>query len=306
MRARTASSVGNASGARKGRYDSMFATALRVAVVAVVGASPALGAGSPWLPAPGGGSLTVSFVSQSAAEFYRAATKRPTPGGGATLAQRTIWLDVTYGIADSVALDFRAGGAKSSFITGPGIPTPEESFGGLTDIEAGIVWRAVDEVVSSAPSIAFRAGVIKAGGYETGYINSLGDGGNGVEVSAMVGKFLKNLFAISGEVGYRYRNNHIPSNIFANLSAGVLVVNRLGLAFNYDVDDARSGLDIGGPGFSPDRFPELQEDIHLVGPVVSLSVTDRVTIGGSYGKVVRGRNTAAASVFSISLGYAFN
>ena len=285
------------------RYLSIIAAAL---AVAAVGTSPAFGGGSPWLPAPGGGSLTLSFVSQSATEFYRAAEKRPTPGGGATLGQQTMWVDLTYGLADSVALDFRAGGAKSSFITGAGIPTPQESFSGATDIRAGIVWRAVDEVVSSAPTIAFRAGVIKAGGYETGYINSLGDGGNGVEVSAMMGKFLRNIFAISGEFGYRYRNNNIPSNIFANLSAGVLVANRLGLTFNYAVDDARSGLDIGGPGFSPSRFPELQEDIHLVGPAVSLSVTDRVSIGGSFGKVVRGRNTAAANLFSMSLGYAFN
>lgn len=73
-------------------------------------------------------------------------------------------------------------------------------------------------------------------------------------------------------------------------------------AFSLDSE----GLGFGAPGFWPSRCPELQEDIHLVGAAVSYSMTDRVNIAGSNGKVVRGRNTAASSVFSISLAYALN
>ena len=281
-------------------------TLVAVAAVIVASASPAYAEGSPWLPAPGGGSFTVSVVSQSATEFWRSDKKGPTPGGGETLSQRTVWVDGTYGLSDSIAFDFRAGGATSNFVTGPGIPTPQESFSGLQDVRAGLVWRVLDEVVSNGATIAFRAGAIVGGGYETGYINSLGDGGSGLEVSALVGRFLSDWFAVSSEVGYRYRNNDIPANAFVKLAGGLVLGPGVGLSLNYMIDDSLSGLEIGGPGFSPARFPELQEDIHLLGGSVSIPVSDRVSIGASYGKVIKGRNTAASNVFSASVGYSFN
>ena len=278
------------------------------AAVATYGA-PAFAGGSPWLPAPGGGSITVSYVSQNATEFYRGTTKGPTPGGGNELSQKTVWVDGTYGLTDSLALDFRVGSANSSFATGPGLPPSKESITGLADINIGLVWRALDEMVSSGPSIALRAALIKAGSYDTGYINSLGDGGNGVEVSAIAGQFVTDRVALSGELGYRTRSSDdhdIPANLFARLAAGVIVGDRIGLTLNYEMENATSGLEIGGPGFSPSRFPELEEDLHLLGPAVSIAVSDRASIGASYAKVIGGRNTAASDVFSVSFSYLFN
>lgn len=272
-------------------------------------ASTVLAAGSPWLPPPGGGSVAVSYLSQSATEFYRSTAKRPTPGGGLELAQDTFWVDGTYGIADAVALDFRVGQASSTFATGPGLPPSQANISGLADLNVGVTWRVVDEIVNpAAPSVAFRGALIKAGNYDTGYINSLGDGGDGVEVSAIVGKFISDRVALSGEVGYRSRSSSdhdIPESVFARFLAGVIVGDRLGLSLSYEIDDSRSGLEIGGPGFSPSRFPELQEDIHLVGPTVSYTVSDRISIGGAYAKVVDGRNTAASDVWSISLNFSY-
>ena len=278
-----------------------FITLAALAAIATYG-SPVFAGGSPWLPPPNGGSITVSYVAQNATKFYRSTVKSPTPGGGNDLSQKTVWVDGTYGLSDAVALDFRLGGARSSFATGPGLPPSKESITGLADINVGLVWRAVDEVVSSGPSLAFRAALIRAGSYETGYINSLGDGGNGFEVSALIGKFIADRFAVSGEFGYRNRtsgDHDIPANLFARLLAGVIVGNGVGLSLNYEMEDATSGLEIGGPGFSPSRFPELQEDIHLVGPTVSFAVSDQTNIGVSYAKVVHGRNTAASNVFSV-------
>lgn len=288
---------------RKREFTRIGATAFALC------ASSALSAGSPWLPPPGGGSLAVSYLSQSATEFYRSTAKRPTPGGGLELAQETFWIDGTYGISDAVALDFRFGQASSSYATGPGLPPSQANISGLADLNLGVVWRVVDEIVRpSAPSVALRAALIKSGDYETGYINSLGDGGDGVEVSAIVGKFVSDRIALSGEVGYRSRNSgdhDIPNSVFARFLAGVIVGERLGLSLSYEIDDSSSGLEIGGPGFSPSRFPELQEDIHLVGPTVSYAVTDRASIGGTYAKVVDGRNTAASDVWSVSVSLSF-
>ena len=259
--------------------------------------------GSAWLPAPGGGSVTLSYVWQGSDEFYRANKKGPTPAGGEDLTQQTVWVNGTYGISDSVALDFRAGLARGSFIEDVP-PAKTEDENGLTDINLGVTWRVADEALGSAPSIAVRLGGIKSGSYDAGYINSIGDGADGVELSGIIGKFITDQIAVSGEVGYRYRQD-IPNNIFVRLSGGVLLMERVGVSVNYDMTNAESGLDIGDPDFNPSRFPETEEDIHILSSALSVAVSEQVGLGVSYGRVIDGRNTAASDIFSVSLGYSF-
>ena len=272
-----------------------------------LGTPTAFGAGSPWLPAPGGGTVAVSLVSQSATEFFRAADRVPTPGGGHDLKQQTFWIDGFYGISDSIAVDFRVGGARSQYVENIGPPT-RANLDGITDSSFGVTYRAVDEVVSSGPTIAFRVGGIIRGNYSQGYVNSLGDGGSGIEVSTLIGKLVADRFGLSGEIGYRYRassDHEIPPTIFARASAGVLVGDRVGASLYYSMDNSTSGLNIGGPGFSPSVFPELEEDTHLLGPAVTVQITDSVSGSFSYGFVVAGRNTAISRAVGVSLGYTF-
>lgn len=289
---------------------------LPVLLAATVAVPPAFAEGSPWLPAPGAGTISVSYVSQEATEFYRAAVKGPTPAGGHELGQETLWVNGTYGISDALALDFRVGAAESSFMAGPSAPfPPKENLSGLQDVNAGLVWRFRDEVVSSGPSLALRAAAIVGGSYTTGYISSLGDGGDGGEASLLLGKYLGERGAFSAELGYRHRGENIPADTFLNLSAGVLVGDRVGLNLGYRMTDAESsGLDIGVPPFSPSRFPELQEDIELVTGTVSIALRSGETpraiavdsLAFTYGSVVGGRNTAVSDVFSVSIGFNFD
>ena len=267
---------------------------------------PAYGNGSPWLPTPGTGNLNLSYVYQTADRFYRVTGNRPTPGGGEDLIQGTLWLRGSYGISDAIALDVRLGRAKSEFTTGPGIPAVQNTHDGLVDINAGITWRIVDEAVSEMPSIAVRVGAIIDGGYSTGYINSLGDGGSGAEASIVVGKFLSDRFAISGEFGYRARGNSIPDNTFFKVSGGILLAEGWSLTAGYERINAGSGLDIGGPGFSPDRFPELREESQLLTAGVSFAPADRFNLGFVYAAVIDGRNTANSDVYGVSIGYSFD
>jgi hypothetical protein len=265
--------------------------------------SSAFADGSAWLPAPGEGSVTLSYVWQNADEFYRASTKGDTPAGGEDLTQQTVWINGTYGFSDSVAIDLRTGFARGSF-TEEVPPAKADDEDGLTDVNLGVTWRIVDEVVSSAPSIAVRLGGTKSGSYDTGYINSIGDGADGFEVSGIIGKFITDQIALSGEVGYRYRHD-IPNNVFVNLSGGVLLLDRIGISVNYNMTNAESGLDIGDPDFNPGRFPETEEDIHILGSALSVAISEQLSLGASYGRVIDGRNTAASDILSVSLGYSF-
>lgn len=287
--------------------------ALVVTIMTAIGSSAFADGVSPWLPAPGAGFVNLSYVAQNANEFYVGDQLRGTPPRQATppgpnLGQHTVWLTGMYGWSDSIAIDFRVGAARSYFA--PPIPPTggRDNYSGVTDSNIGVTWRIADELVCpSLPSIALRGGAIIEGSYTPGYINSIGDGASGLEVSALAGKYFADWVAVSGEVGYRVRDEGVPSDLFVNVSGGVLFEN-IGLGINYKLVDAQSGLQIGGPGFSPVTrvFPRLEEDIQFLSGTVSLNVTDQTNIGVSYGEVIDGRNTSKSKVFSVTMGYQFD
>ena len=228
---------------------------------------------------------------------------------GPNLGQHTVWLNGMYGWSDAVAIDVRVGLARSYASAGPGTNPAmggRYKYSGVTDSNIGVTWRIADELVNpSMPSIALRGGAIIKGSYATGAINAIGDGASGLEVSALAGKYFADMFAVSGEVGYRVRDGDVPEDLFVNLSGGVLVDN-IGLSVNYKLVDAQSGLQIGLGSFNPSRFPEVEEDIQFLSGTVSLNVSDQTNLAVTYGEVIDGRNTSKSKVSSVTMGYLFD
>ncbi len=259
--------------------------------------------GTPWIGEPGTGAVSLYFSRQSATEYYRLEI-RPTPGDGAVLSQNTGWLGITYALSDAVSVDLLSGLARSH-IPGAVGPTTQESFSGLIDTHLNVTWRVSDELLTGMPSVALSAGVIGAGPYETGHINALGDGGNGVQGSVVVGQFI-NRVGFSAEGGYRYRTENIPSEVFVNLSGYLAVTEQLTLIGDFRViNSAESGIEIGGAGFTAARFPEVEEDIDLLGARMLLNLTDEFGVNAFYGKVIDGRNTAASHIFGGGITHTF-
>ena len=81
---------------------------------------------------------------------------------------------------------------------------------------------------------------------------------------------------------------------------------KLTLALEYRRVNAEDSLDIGGPGFAPPRFPEVEEDISVVAGRAFWQLTDSLDASLFYGDTIDGRNTAAASIFGVTLSYAFS
>ena len=84
-----------------------------------------------------------------------------------------------------------------------------------------------------------------------------------------------------------------------------LAQNSVWFGVNYRMVNALSGIDIGGEGFSPSRFPGLQEDAHIIDGRLLADVTDTVSVHGFVGRVVAGRNTAASLLIGVGLSFAF-
>ncbi len=291
-------------------------------VVAWCPLQTALSQGTPWIAEPRTGSVSVSYYNQNATEFYRGteSVKGPLEATGANLAQNTVWFHVNYALNDAIAVDLQTAWAKS-FVEGAVGPSGgQESYSGLYDTNLSVTWRFLDELVSNAPSVAARIGVTIPGGYDTGYINSLGDGGGGFEGSLILGKFW-NVAGASAEIGYRHRGTtevnpdavgadqgedvDVPSEMFVNLWLFVPIGNRLRVGANYRIVNATSGLDIGGEGFSPSRFPGLEEDSQFFGGQLFADLFGSVSAHTFYGRVVGGRNTAKSGVIGAGLTVGF-
>ena len=284
---------------------------------------PVLAQGTPWIAEPGTGTVSITYANQNASEFFRQTTRVKGPlDPDKSLAQNTMWFGVNYAITDAVALDVQSAWARS-FVTGAAGPSGgRESYSGLFDSNIALTFRLVDELISDAPSVAVRVGGILAGAYDTGYINSLGDGGHGVETSLIVGKF-GNAAGFSAELGFRVRGStevntqavggamaagetvDVPNDMFVNLGLFIPAGNAVTLGVDYRIVNALSGIDIGGPGFSPSRFPGLEEDAHLVGGRVLINATDVVSLNVFFGQVVKGNNTAVSRVFGGGLSFGF-
>ena len=307
------------------RNSRTFVTVLVGSGLALCLSAPALFAqGTPWLAEPGTGSVNISFVNQNTKEYFRQTTRTKGALGatGANLAQNTMWFGVNYAVNDAVAIDVQSAWARSFVAGGVGPSGGQESYSGIYDSTFAVTWRIVDELISDAPSVAVRVGAIIPGSYDTGYINSLGDGGAGVETSLIIGKF-GDAAGVSAEIGYRYRTStevntqavgggasggekvDIPSDVFLNLGLFIPAGDTVTVGADYRMVNALSGIDLGGPGFSPSRFPALEEDAHIVGGRLVADVTDNVSLNGFVGRVVAGRNTAASLLisFGVSLGF---
>ena len=298
------------------------------AVLASLTGQPAFAQGTPWIAEPGTGTISFTYANQSAKEFWRpvdgAVTKVTGPLGptGASLAQNTMWFGANYAVNDFVALDIQSAFASSMVSGAVGPSGGQESYSGLFDSNVALTFRLVDELISDAPSVAVRIGGILAGAYDTGYINSLGDGGHGVETSLIVGKF-GNAAGFSAEVGIRMRGStdvntqavggamasgetvDIPNDMFVNLGLFIPAGSAVTLGVDYRMVNAMSGIDIGGMGFSPSRFPGLEEDAHIVGGRLLANVTDTVNLNVFFGQVVAGNNTAASRIFGAGIGFGF-
>ena len=305
---------------------SNMPNAARIAAVAITSlfalAGPAQAGGSVWLPAPGTGSVTASYVSQSADNLWVGDTgPDPLPFRG--LDQTTFLVDVTCGITDAVALDASVGRSEVSPTHGMPIPITSE---GTTDLNLGATWRFQDEVLSDGPSMAVRFGLILAGNYEAGGASpvevmgdasrvgpgptAIGDGADGFERSGIVGKVFGGRLALLAEVGTRNRTSDVPRETFANLDAHWITGPYVVLSARYHMQSSSGDLDIGpppGPGAHGSywyRFPHVAEDVSRVSLGGTLSF-DRINVGVHWFRVLDGRNTAEFDAVGGTFTYNF-
>ena len=252
---------------------------------------------NPWLITPGDSHIQTSYIYQSNDEFYLGQDKNTLPDD---LTQHSAIIQFSHGLSDNLAIDISTGYSSAEF-------EPQDDDSGIIDSKIGLSWRFHDEFIEDGlwPSAAVRVGAIIAGDYETGQIYSIGDGADAVEASLNLGRVFNSYFALSGNVGLRFREDDVPNERFLNLNSHFTVTPTLSLSAGYHLVDSRGNLDIGGPGFSPDRFPETEEDSEVITLGANVAIDSSISLGVTYGEVIDGRNTLDAQIISASVGISF-
>ncbi len=263
-------------------------------------------AASPWLPAPDSGSVSLSYIYSTADEFFAGKNRASLP---ADLEQHSALFNIEYGITDQLAVDLSLGYSRTEFIQDP-VLSPSSSYDGLVDPNIGIRYKVWDELEDGGLTLTLHSAIIFGGGYFEGALNSIGEDAFGAEFSGIAGKIWDNGLGLSTELGYRYREGDVPDEFFSNVNAFYTLEPLLNIPltinFNYQVVDALSGIDIGSPGFSPNRFPETEEDYHLASGGLTYSFGHGVSASANYGrKVFDKRNTADSQVVNFGLSYSF-
>lgn len=260
--------------------------------------SGCLAQNTPWVTEPGSTTFSLSQVHQTQDELYAKEKKSELPDD---LKQDTTWFSLQYGVSDNLSLDVKTGYARSSFK-----PAESNHKSGRTDSNIGMTWRAIDEILSDTamPSIAFRAGVILQGDYETGTVHAIGDGSDGFEFSLIGGKVLTDWLALSGEYGYRARNSDVPDDIFYNIGSYLSPGANITLSLAYSHTNAQDGINIGDAKFNGENFHRLEEDVELIDLGASYRMNPQASLGFNAGNVIDGKNTSKSEVYSFFIGYA--
>jgi hypothetical protein len=253
---------------------------------------------SPWVNASGSGRVTLGYGDQSADRFYAGDSEMDLP---ADLEMQTTFLSASYGITDRLSVDAQFAYGETDFPVNP-VLSPQGGLSGIVDSKIGLRYAFYNE---NGAALTLRAAAIIEGDYETGAISAVGDGGSGAEVAFLAGKALESGFAISGELGYRTRGNDVPDDWFGAVTGSYAFNDRFGAYLGYQFVRADGDLDIGAPGFSPARFPEVDEEYDLVHGGLSVNFNENWGVSAGYGSKIDGRNTAKSDFWNVSLSYSF-
>jgi hypothetical protein len=255
---------------------------------------------SPWVPAGGETELTLTYGSQTADRFFAGDAEMALP---ADLDQKNLTLALSYGINDQLSLDAQIGYAESDFIVNP-VLSPKGGLDGIQDSRLGLRLNVAGPD-SGLPTITLGLAALLRGNYDTGALPAIGDGESGLEAQVAVGHVFDQGLALSGSFAYRNYNGEVPNQNLFNLGLGYGFTEQLSAGLFYQNVNSNGKLNIGGPGFSPARFPEVDEDYSLFGISGSFAISEATYLGIDVGRKNDGRNTAKSRFWQLSVGRTF-
>ncbi len=241
-----------------------------------------------------------AFYHQSFDMFWAGDTFGPNPGGD-EIERKQFRVSVDYGLGHRLGADLSlAYHDTSSASFGPFSLGSQD---GIADTYAGIRYAVTTRNTDGFDS-TLRLGFTIPGDYETGQLSAPGDDAWGTDLRYA---FQFNLATAQVEtyLGYWIYEGAVPEAF----GGGVTLKHGLGGGFwaeaGYHRWDASGGLDIGGPGFTPDRLPLVSEESDRWELALGYADSARRYYRVAYSKIFDGRNVGKEETWGFSIAWPF-
>ncbi len=238
----------------------------------------------------GHGDLAASFTTESYGRFWVGDTRVDVPNDG-SVDTRSLSLWVAYGLTDNLTITANLPYVRSR---SDGFDMREE---GLQDLELLGEYRLASGGLKARSSLVGAAGVRTiASNYEPNSPVSIGHG-TADWIVRLVYQLEYRGFYVSQQVGYDRRGGDAPDAVPLYTEVGV-TLGPVTLTGFYSRVRARSGTDIGDPGFT---FPSNRIDYDRVGAKVYGRVSRNTGLSGMAFTTLDGRNTGETTGASAGL-----
>ena len=249
----------------------------------------------------GKGKLAVaaSTTREKYDEFYFGDKKTPIRMAGFDkVVTQSINLYAAYGLSDKTDIIINI-----PYIITKGRAVTDNTKVGEKDLQNGaiVIQNKLLQKEDSTGTLTVAGGLgfnTPLSNYATNLIYSIGNQSTQISPSVLVQYKLKNGLFANGQLGYSLRTNKVPDAIVSAVKVGY--AGKLYVEGWINNQTSLSGIDIGEPGFTPERFPETKVNTTNIGASVYVA---GVTLGG--GKRLTGRNAGLPSYYTLGLAATF-
>ncbi|OUS25609.1 hypothetical protein A9Q99_20710 [Gammaproteobacteria bacterium 45_16_T64] len=267
------------------------------AICALLTFSTVCEARGPWVLDDGQSAIFLTWVSESFDNKWLGLERSEID----EISQNTYWLQYRYGYGDNIEISLTSGYTESEK------DNAEKKFHGRADSRLGAKFQILDEYADDSFSLSVEGALIYKGSYDRsspGNPHSPGDKGNGIEMAFPFAKILGPV-VIYGDIGYRWRRDDVPHDLFYSLAVGAGVTDNVSLSLQYSVVDGRKGHDIGDETHNGYNFHRSEEDRDIMEASVSWAATRQISIFAGYADVISGRNTGDSDIYYLGLEHTF-
>jgi len=142
------------------------------------------------------------------------------------------------------------------------------------------------------------------GHYNTAQLSAPGDDAYGLDLKFLAGRtFGRTRF--EGVLGYAMNEGSVPESWSLGLKAIQQVASNVWLEAGYHYFDADGSLDIGGPGFTPGRLPEVSEKGQVLEGAVAFTDSGKRYYRVYYSQLFEGRNVGREKTIGASISFRF-
>lgn len=256
-----------------------------LAAVPMLIASAALA--GPWLPAPGDYYTEFRAGRIAGDMFYDdGGDSFAIPGGGEVEARRLVAY-TELGWKDN--LSFLVQVPAVSLTVRQRSPEFEATETGLADMVLGLRYRVIEGPTALAIEADWKAPM----GYDRKAQPALGDAQQDVMGQVVFGSPIAEMGFFQFGGGYRYRFESPPDEIFGSADVAFWIGSMFMASGHYD----------GAIAMSSDEYPELERNLHRVGPQVLLRVDESLDLFAGSRFSVAGKNVIQSNEFYIGVAF---